>query len=70
MKLVHSVMQPAEKRGQLIDDLLESPGYVSHFYNYWADILRLKEWPGRDMLFDPAGMGENLDCREGPMTNG
>lgn len=42
-----------KKRGQLIDDLLESPGYVSHFYNYWADILRLKERPGRDLFFEP-----------------
>ena len=41
------------KRGELIDDLLESPGYVSHFYNYWADILRLKERPSRDILFEP-----------------
>ena len=32
-----------KKRGELIDTLLENPGYVSHFYNYWADILRLKE---------------------------
>ena len=42
-----------KKRGQLIDDLLESPGYVSHFYNYWADILRLKERPSRDIFFEP-----------------
>ncbi len=42
-----------EKRGELIDNLLESPGYVSHFYNYWADILRLKERPTRDIFFEP-----------------
>lgn len=30
------------KRAELIDALLDSPGYVSHQYNYWADILRLK----------------------------
>lgn len=30
------------KRAELIDELLDSPGYVSHQYNYWADILRLK----------------------------
>lgn len=29
------------KRGQLIRDLLESPGHVSHAYNFWADILRI-----------------------------
>jgi hypothetical protein len=30
------------KRVQLVDELLNSEGYVSHFYNYWADILRAK----------------------------
>ncbi|MEZ5434674.1 MAG: DUF1549 domain-containing protein [Verrucomicrobiales bacterium] len=30
------------KRDKLIDTLLESDGYVSHFYNFWADILRAK----------------------------
>ena len=41
------------KREALIDDLLESPGYVSHFYNFWADILRLQERPARDVWFEP-----------------
>ena len=41
------------KRGKLIDDLLESPGYVSHFYNFWADILRLRERPSREVWFEP-----------------
>ncbi|MBE2287894.1 MAG: DUF1549 domain-containing protein [Prosthecobacter sp.] len=31
-----------EKRAKLIDRLLASDGYVQNFYNYWADILRLK----------------------------
>ncbi|NNE90168.1 MAG: DUF1549 domain-containing protein [Verrucomicrobiales bacterium] len=30
------------KRARLIDELLNSDGYVSHHYNYWADILRAK----------------------------
>jgi hypothetical protein len=30
------------KRRKIIDELLKHPGYVSHNYNYWADILRLK----------------------------
>ena len=30
------------KRAQLVDQLLNSEAYVSHFYNYWADILRAK----------------------------
>ncbi len=29
------------KRVRLIDDLLDSPGYVSHQFNFWADILRI-----------------------------
>ena len=30
----------ANKRAKLIDQLLASDGYVYHFYNYWADVLR------------------------------
>ena len=41
------------KRADLIDDLLESPDYVSHFYNYWADLLRLMERPQRTLVFEP-----------------
>ncbi len=32
----------ADKRAQLIDELLAGDGYVQNFYNYWADILRMK----------------------------
>ena len=28
------------KRAKLIDQLLAGEGYVQHFYNFWADILR------------------------------
>ena len=31
-----------EKRPKLIDDLLADDGYVQHYFNYWADILRMK----------------------------
>ncbi|MCB1093574.1 MAG: DUF1549 domain-containing protein, partial [Verrucomicrobiae bacterium] len=31
----------AAKRSKLIDELLASEGYVNHFYNLWADILRI-----------------------------
>ena len=31
----------ADKRAKLIDKLLASEGYVQHFYNYWADVLRV-----------------------------
>ncbi len=30
------------RRADLIDELLDSDGYASHFYNYWADVLRVK----------------------------
>lgn len=30
------------KRAKLIDTLLASDGYTQNFYNYWADILRMK----------------------------
>lgn len=31
----------ANKRTKLIDELLSSPGYVSHHFNFWADLLRI-----------------------------
>lgn len=32
----------ADKRSQLVDKLLDSHGYVSHHFNLWADILRVR----------------------------
>ncbi len=32
-----------DKRAQLIDKLLNSDGYTSNMFNYWADILRLTD---------------------------
>ena len=43
----------ASKRADLVDRLLESPDYVSHFYNFWADILRLTERPQKSLPFEP-----------------
>ncbi len=34
-----------DKREVLIDHLLTQPGYASHFFNYWADILRVLDKP-------------------------
>lgn len=31
-----------DKRSRLIDRLLDSEGYVSHQFNYWADLLRVQ----------------------------
>ena len=45
---VHFLNNPLpDKRATLIDDLLDSPGYVSHNFNLWADILRART-TGRD----------------------
>jgi len=38
----------SNKRAELIDALLNSTGYVSHAFNFWADILRLKDKPGNN----------------------
>ena len=32
----------ADKRAKLIEELLASDGYTQNFFNYWADILRLR----------------------------
>ncbi len=32
----------ADKRAKLIDELLASDGYTQNFFNFWADILRLR----------------------------
>lgn len=34
------------KRAQLISDLLESDGHMSHSYNFWADVLRVNSGLG------------------------
>ncbi len=41
------------KRAELIDELLNSYGYVSHSFNYWADILRLKDQPSGNIYSQP-----------------
>ena len=43
----------AAKRDAVIERLLASPDYVSHFYNWWADILRLAERPQRNLVLEP-----------------
>ncbi len=42
-----------DKRSQLIDELLSSEGYASHFYNYWADVLRYKDALSGDVRGEP-----------------
>lgn len=36
------------RRERLIDELLGSEGYVSHAYNYWADVLRVNDSLGNN----------------------
>jgi len=45
-----------EKRARLIEELLQSKGYNSHWYNYWADLLRVK-YVG-DKLHHPGNYSE------------
>ena len=42
-----------DKRIELIDDLLSSPDWVSHSYNFWADTLRLVERPQANIVAEP-----------------
>lgn len=42
-----------EKRAALVDGLLESPDWVSRFYDVWADTLRLVERPQRNLWCEP-----------------
>ncbi len=37
--------QSGTKRAELIDHLLASEGYVQHYFNFWADILRAQTQP-------------------------
>jgi tetratricopeptide (TPR) repeat protein len=42
-----------DKRTKLIDELLGSEGYSSHFFNFWADILRYRDRLGEDVRGEP-----------------
>ncbi len=41
------------KRSQLIDELLASDGYASHYFNYWADVLRYIDAPNDGLRSEP-----------------
>ena len=43
------------KRERLIDQLLNSPGYASHQFNYWADLLRVVDKSGNNTYTRPFG---------------
>lgn len=46
----------ADKRTKLIDQLLASPGYQQHYFNFWADVLRLKSTAIGGAQSLPAGL--------------
>lgn len=50
-----------EKRTKLIDTLLNDEGYSRHLYNYWADILRLRD---REVTNNAPGKPYNEWVRE------
>ncbi len=43
------------KRERLIDQLLNDPGYASHQFNYWADLLRLVDKSDNNTYTRPFG---------------
>jgi hypothetical protein len=42
-----------DKRLKLIGELLHSEGYVNHYFNYWADILRINSTQNLGQSFIP-----------------
>lgn len=42
-----------DKRAKLIDELLNSDGYASHSFNYWADVLRYVDSLSSDVRGEP-----------------
>ncbi len=43
------------RRAELIDRLLNSPGYASHMFNYWADVMRLVDRSNNNRYLRPFG---------------
>ena len=56
-----------KKREQLIADLLESDGHVSHSYNFWADLLRINS--GLGIGAEPAEAAYQLWLKEAVANN-
>ncbi|MEY4482572.1 MAG: hypothetical protein RL693_24, partial [Verrucomicrobiota bacterium] len=57
----------SDKRAALIRQLLQQESYVSHFYNYWADVLRFKSYFVNTANVIPAAYGQFL--KESLRTN-
>ena len=41
------------RRAELIDQLLNSDEYASHWYNFWAGVLRLQDLPNNNIWLEP-----------------
>ena len=59
----------ADKRAKLIDQLLSSEGYVQNYFNYWADILRLKHLGIGGQQSLAAGLAYSKWIKESLRTN-
>lgn len=61
--------EDAEKRSKLIDSLIGSDGYVSHQYNYWADLLRARTTLSGNGNSAPAGYAYEMWLKEAIREN-
>lgn len=57
------------KRAKLIRSLIGSDGYVSHQYNYWADLLRMKGAISGNNQSIPSGMAYEFWLKESLRSN-
>ncbi|MDA1018329.1 MAG: DUF1549 and DUF1553 domain-containing protein, partial [Planctomycetota bacterium] len=48
----HNSRSP-DRRAELIDRLLNSDEYASHWYNFWAGVLRLQDLPDNNVWLEP-----------------
>jgi hypothetical protein len=61
--------EETDKREKLIDQLLSSEGYVQNYFNYWADILRLKHLGIGGQQSLAAGLAYSKWIKESLRTN-
>lgn len=57
------------KRDELVDSLIGSDGYVSHWYNYWADLLRARTSISGNNQSIAAGMAYELWIKDALRNN-
>ncbi len=59
----------SDKRAKLIDQLLASEGYVQSYFNFWADILRLKHQNIGGTLSLPSGLAYSKWIKDSLRSN-